>query len=221
MEPEERKLIQLGAAAYMPHFPGRFVVEEQDGRNILLACPAPSFQTMPAAGLALFRGLATRLAEAPAFFVLEVIRRAPRGMAELVDEQGRELAIKNVYYLDDIDAERLGVLLDDHGALLRKEALLRFGYGAHSGADEVYVGRGGVLYVFTRKGELARETLEAAGLRQLEPQSELAGKQIDDFPAPAPPLAASGEREIAIQELLERLEAEGLYFAEQRFEFQI
>lgn len=122
----------------------------------------------------------------------------------------------DVYYLDGLTKESAISLLHTFGPLFIHDGMCKFGFGSHSGNNEIVQDRYNVVTIYTKTPEQYDGMFESLGITEV---AEL--KTAWDFFTHDTP----GEccmvpyREKDIYEIVEHLKQYGLYFAERREKF--
>jgi hypothetical protein len=120
---------------------------------------------------------------------------------------------KDVFYLDGITVERAHAILAANERNLIHDGGVNFGFGSHTGHDEVFVGPYKIVTVYADVPEKYRTTLRRLGF----PKRETLKTVWDNFGPNTP-----GKRSILEDakptrwEMIDALKAEGLHFAERR-----
>jgi hypothetical protein len=143
-----------------------------------------------------------------AFFLLEY----PINESEEVQlrKESSDPFHRAVYYLDGIDSERGQEIFKSYARLLVHDGLVNFGYGAHEGHDEVYVGGYKIFWIYADEPEKYRRALKELGVPRVTELKTVWDTFTEDSP---------GERN-ALREkptawdMVEELRGQGLYRAE-------
>lgn len=119
----------------------------------------------------------------------------------------------DVYYLDGISWAKAKTIIDANTHLLFNDGMIHFGYGSHSGYDEVFVGQYKILTIYAEQPAKYQSALESLGIPRFDDLTTVWDNFTDDSPGKR---FALTDLDKTIYEIVEELKAEGLYFAERR-----
>ena len=120
---------------------------------------------------------------------------------------------KDVYYLDDLTPERAAEFLEVFGPWLLEDGLSSFGFGVHSGGNEILVGKYNVVTVYTKSPRKYKGFFEAQGISETRNLKTAWDYFTPDAPGDSFLYTYKGKN---IYDMVEYLKQYGLYFAERR-----
>ena len=120
---------------------------------------------------------------------------------------------KDVYYLDGLSFETFISIYNKYSGLLIDDGEINFGFGSHSGVDEVFVGSYKVFTIFTDNPQPYAALLTELGFKEREHLKTVYENFSMDTPASRQVVTHNG---LGIYEMIELLKDEGLYLAERR-----
>ncbi|MCB9916082.1 MAG: hypothetical protein H6828_13210 [Planctomycetes bacterium] len=120
---------------------------------------------------------------------------------------------KDVHYLDGIDHARLLELVEPHAELFVNDGGVNFGYGAHGGTDEVFVGPYKLVYLYADDPAKYRAALAELGFEEARPLRTVWHSISPERPGIRRVLT---EARPTIWDVRDELAAQGLYLAERR-----
>ena len=159
---------------------------------------------------AVFRELAAQVRE-PGFLLFEIPTH--RDDEEPLRKNPSDPFYRDVYYLDGLTWRDADDLLTAHEQLLTHDGEIDFGFGSHSGRDEVLVGHYKIFQVFA--DEPNKYQLALARLAYMEVPELRTVWQNFTRETPGQRHVLKDEKP-TIYEMIEELKGEGLYFAERR-----
>lgn len=145
------------------------------------------------------------------FLVLEVPTNAKEETAFFAD--GTAPLHKDVYYLDGLTPENAINFLNAFGEWLIQDGLSCFGFGIHSGGNEIFAGKYNVITVFTRDAEKYYDFFEHNDIHKVPKLKTAWDYFTDEMPGDSFLYTYQGKN---IYELIDHLKQYGLYFAERR-----
>jgi len=147
----------------------------------------------------------------PAFFLMEV------GTHEDVEKELRKNDSdpfhKDVYYLDGINREKGCAVFTKYEDLLVNDGMVMFGFGAHEGKDEVFVGAYKIIEIYADNPDKYLAALTELGIGKEDRVKTV--WQTFSQTSPGRRNALRG-RDKTIWDMVEELKPEGLYLAERR-----
>jgi len=129
------------------------------------------------------------------------------------NQDGTRTLHKDVYYLDGLTAQSALDLLHAYGELLIHDGLSSFGFGLHSGANEIMVGKYNVVTVYTKTPKQYRGFFEAHGIRRVWRLKTAWDYFTSNTPGDSFSYQQDGK---SVYALAEHLKQYGLYLAERR-----
>jgi hypothetical protein len=120
---------------------------------------------------------------------------------------------KDIYYLDGLTTAQSLALFDTYSDLLVNDGVVNFGFGAHKGKDEVFVGAYKIFQIYADQPDKYRRALKEMGFERREKLKTV----WDTFSQQNP-----GQRNVLkdsprnIWDMIDELTAKGLYLAERR-----
>ena len=149
------------------------------------------------------------------FFILETPTSARE--EEHLRKSESDPAHRDVYYLPNLKKDGMLSLLGRFGGLLVQDGMVTFGFASHDSKDEIFIGRYKVMhiYAFTRDDRKYGRMLNDFNI----PKEEDIKTVWDTFTEQAPGECYRIQMDgIDCYDLVEMLEAEGLFFAKRREE---
>lgn len=157
-----------------------------------------------------FRSLCMRI-RTPGFLLLE------HGTNTKIEEQLRKSDTdpfhKDVYYLDRLEHASFFQLYDKYKELLINDGEINYGFGSHTGMDEVYIGPYKIFTIFTDEVEKYFEVLSDVGIPKVEELKTVWQNFTKDAPGGRMTIKHNG---IDIYKMVELLTEMGLYLGERR-----
>lgn len=151
------------------------------------------------------------LQDGPVFLILEIPTNATD---EVEIEPGVFAALHmDVYYLDGLTKESAVSLLHTFGPLFIHDGMCKFGFGAHSGNNEIILDSYNVVTIYTKTPEQYDGMFESHGIPQV---SELKTAWIFFTQGTPGECRNIPYREKDIYDIADYLRQFGLYFAERR-----
>ena len=157
-----------------------------------------------------FKSLCKKV-KTPGFLLLE------HGTNENIEKQLRKSDLdpfhKDVYYLNGLDWESFLNLYIEFRELLVNDGEINFGYGSHTGVDEVFVGPYKIFTIFTEEVEKYIEVLSDLGFERVVDIKTVWNNFSEETPGGRMIIKHNS---IDIYEMVELLTKKGLYLAERR-----
>ncbi len=122
----------------------------------------------------------------------------------------------DVYYLDGLSKESAISLLHTFGPLFIHDGMCKFGFGSHSGNNEIVQDRYNVVTIYTKTPERYDGMFESLGITEVAELKTAWDFFTHDTPGECRKVPY---REKDIYEIVEHLKQYGLYFAERREKF--
>lgn len=122
---------------------------------------------------------------------------------------------KDVYYLDGLEYESFLQLYGKYKELLINDGEINFGFGAHVGVDEVFVGPYKIFTIFTDDVDKYLNTLFSIGIPRKDELKTVWENLTHESPGGRATVEHNG---IDIYKMVELLASSGLYLAERREE---
>ena len=116
----------------------------------------------------------------------------------------------NLYYLDNCTLPVAGAIMKRYGQVLINDGLCRFGFGSHKDNEEIYCVKYQIIYVYG-KADKYRKCFEKHGIPNEENFVTLWDTFTNDSPGISSAVEVNGE---TVNDIIENLKAEGLYFAD-------
>jgi hypothetical protein len=157
-----------------------------------------------------FRRLASEVTE-PAFFLLELPTH--RDIEEQLRKKPRDPLHRDVYYLDGLTWRGAEEVFVNYEFLLTHDGETNFGYGSHSGHDEVFVGAYKVFYVYADDAAKYRLALRELGYEEVPQVKTVWDTFTQQSPGRRNALTKSTP---TIWQMADELKQQGLYLAERR-----
>lgn len=154
-----------------------------------------------------------KLHQQPCFVILEVPVNAKEETALQSNRSPR--LHKDVYYLDGLTPERAVEFLDVFGEWLIHDGLSSFGFGIHSGGNEIVVGKYNVVTIYTNDAGMYDGFFGALEIPEVRDLKTAWDYFTADTPGDSFLYTHRGKN---IYDLVEHLKQYGLYFAERREE---
>lgn len=145
------------------------------------------------------------------FVILEVPTRANEETAFLSD--GTSPTHKDVYYIDGLTPANAADFLNVFGQWLIHDGMSSFGFGLHSGGNEIILGKYNVVTVYTQDKRKYDGFFETLGIRQVSDLKTAWDYFNSDTPGESFLYTYNGTD---VYDLIEHLKQYGLYFAERR-----
>lgn len=122
----------------------------------------------------------------------------------------------DVYYLDGLTKESAISFLHTFGPLFIQDGMCKFGFGAHSGNNEIVLDYYNVVTIHTNTPEQYDGMFEGFGIMQVPDLKTAWDYFTDDTPGECSKVSYCGKD---IYDIAEYLQQYGLYFAERREKF--
>ncbi len=152
-----------------------------------------------------------KLVRNPAFLLLE------HGTNANVEKELRQSDTapfhKDVYYLDGLNFETFSSTYHKYKELLIHDGEINFGFGAHYGTDEVFVGPYKIFTIFTDEPEKYVSALVWLNFPKVDRIKTVWDNFTSDTPGGRMTITNNG---INIYDMVELLKKDGLYLAERR-----
>jgi len=151
--------------------------------------------------------------EEPGFFLCEI----PTSQQEELElrQSEQDPFHKNVYYRDGCSRHELLRLLEAYGEWFIQDGMSCFGFASHNSKDEIFVGKYKITNIFTRNAERYKALLAQFGIPQ-EAQIKTVWKNFcHEAPGECSLFALKGR---TVYDIVEEMQKNGLYLAEQREE---
>lgn len=148
------------------------------------------------------------------FLILEVPTNA---RDETAIESGVIAAMHmDVYYLDGLQKDAAIRFFQNFAELFIHDGMSRFGFGSHSGNNEIMVQKYNVATIYTKKPEMYNGMFESHGISEVKDLKTAWNYFTSDTPGECEKVEYRGKD---IYEIVEHLKQHGLYFAERREKF--
>ena len=122
----------------------------------------------------------------------------------------------DVYYLDGLKKDVAVRLLRDLGEILVHDGMSRFGFGSHSGQNEIMIGAYNVATIYSASPERYNGMFESHGISEVPELKTAWAYFTDQTPGECRKVTYRGK---TIYEIVDDLKQYGLYFAERREKF--
>lgn len=157
-----------------------------------------------------FRSLCIKV-RTPGFLLLE------HGTNAKIEEQLRKSDMdpfhKDVYYLDGLDHASFFQLYDQYKELFINDGEINYGFGSHTGIDEVYIGPYKIFTIFTDEVEKYFSALLDVGIPRVDELKTVWQNFTETAPGGRMTIKHNG---IDIYNMVELLTEKGLYLGERR-----
>jgi hypothetical protein len=185
---------------------GFSVEEADDGASVITVnVSAEKLQTI-------YLGLAG-LVRVPGFAVVEIPSNE-KGEVKLRKDSTAPFH-KDTYYLDGISFDYYQSFFLYYSPLFIDDGFITFGFGTHSGYDEVFVGRYKIFSIHTDEPRKYVQYLKAQKYQQRLPLKTVYDTFTRETPGSTEMVTIRGK---TIYDLIEHLQQKGFYFAERREE---
>lgn len=122
----------------------------------------------------------------------------------------------DVHYLDGMPKEYAVEFLREFGELLIHDGMSRFGFGVHSGNNEIMLDYYNVVTIYTKKPEIYNDLFETVGIFEQKDLKTAWQYFTSETPGECRKITCKGKD---IYDIVEYLKQYGLYFAERREKF--
>lgn len=153
------------------------------------------------------------LVDTPGFFVIGI--PASRPVEQELHDPARPALHRDFHYLDGIDGDRLRSVFERYRELLVEDGMVTFGFGSHSGLDEVHVARYKVFEILSTKPAKYVERLIELGYPRRERLRTVRHTFTPTTPGRLERISIDGRSAF---DMVVELEREGLYFGTRRTE---
>jgi len=157
-----------------------------------------------------FRELAAEVNE-PGFFLVEV--GSPEEAEKQIRKKESDPFHKDVYYLDGKNWKDISPIIVKYQYLLSQDGGVNYGFGSHSGRDEVFVTAYKIFHIYADEPSKYIKTLLKLGFKEVDSLRTVWDNFTIDMPGRRNVLTHAKPN---IWAMIENLKKDGLYFAERR-----
>lgn len=151
------------------------------------------------------------LVNTPAFALVEI----PTNQADekKLRQKSTDSLHKDVYYWDGISFDDNKLMVLEYSQFFIDDGEITFGFGSHTGHDEVFVGRYKLVNIYTDTPAKYLQYLKSRNYPRREPLQTVFDTFSPQSPGSTQVITVNGK---TIYELIEILKRKGFYFAERR-----
>lgn len=147
----------------------------------------------------------------PGFLLLEV--GSPEKIEKQLRKKDSDPFHKDVYYLDGKNWKDILPIIIKYQYLLSQDGGVNFGFGSHSGRDEVFVTAYKIFHIYANEPSKYIEVLQKLGFKKVDSLRTVWDNFTNDSPGRRNVLTHAKP---TIWDMIEDLKKDGLYFAESR-----
>lgn len=120
---------------------------------------------------------------------------------------------KDVFYLDGMDWSKFETIFNDYKELLVNDGMVNFGFGSHSGKEEIFVAPYKVFTIWTQRPEEFKKVFLSRDFKEVENLKTAWHLFSQKEPGQKSAIQVNGK---GVYDMVDDLKLKGLYFAERR-----
>ncbi|HEX9058808.1 MAG TPA: hypothetical protein VF941_01370 [Clostridia bacterium] len=159
---------------------------------------------------ALFKELCSYV-RTPGFLVIEVPTNA--NIEKEIRKNDTDSFHNDAYYIDGQSYEDIAAIFDKYSELLINDGFVKFGFGSHSGYDEIFVVDYKIFHIYADEPQKYLDVLERYEIKKKEDYKTVWENFSPESPGSSMSIHIDG---CSIYDMVEELKGNGLYFAERR-----